>query len=133
MRGFASGGLSPIAVKTADVVNSVTGLTETVPVGFERIGGRDIVTGTVELSRDLPRSTGIAAFIDFGNAVDHFGDPLAYSAGIGFRWRLPGVTFGIDVAQALKDPVSEQAMAAGLAGYDKLPPPRFHLNISQRL
>ena len=61
-------------------------------------------------------------FFDFGNAFNRFGDPLAYSVGIGMRWRLPVVTVGIDIAQALKAP-----------GYARLPGPRVHLNISPRL
>jgi translocation and assembly module TamA len=74
------------------------------------------------IERDLPHGLGAAAFFDFGNAFDRFGDPLAYSVGLGVRWRLPVVTVGIDIAQALKAP-----------GYDSLPSPRLHLNISPRL
>ncbi len=55
-----------------------------------KTGGGHLLTGTVEIQRDLPRSFGIATFFDFGNAFDKFGDPLEYSVGIGFRWRLPG-------------------------------------------
>src|SRR5690606_4079683 len=83
-----------------------------------RVGGRHLLTGTVEISRDLPRQFGVAAFFDFGNAFDKFGDPLEYSAGLGFRVRLPVVTVGIDVAQ----PLSESG-----AG------PRLHLNFSPKL
>jgi len=86
------------------------------------LGARHLITGTFELERDLPRNFGVAAFFDFGNAVDDFGDPLAQSLGLGFRWRLPGLTLGMDVARAIKAP-----------GYDRLPGARLHLNISQRL
>jgi translocation and assembly module TamA len=85
-------------------------------------GGRDLITGSVELERDLPRNFGVAVFLDGGNAVDHFRDPLAYSAGVGFRVRLPVVTVGLDVAQALRAP-----------GFNGLPGPRLHLNISPKL
>ena len=83
-----------------------------------RVGGKHLLTGTVELIRDLPRSLGIAAFVDFGNAFDNFGDPLEYSAGLGMRWRLPVVTVGVDIAQPLSEP------GAG---------PRLHINFSPKL
>jgi hypothetical protein len=54
--------------------------------------------------------------------MDRFSDPLAYSVGLGFRLRLPVVTVGVDVAQALRAP-----------GYPHLPGPRLHLNISPKL
>ncbi len=85
------------------------------------LGGRHLIAGTVEIERDLPRNLGVAAFYDFGNAFNDFGDPLASSVGLGFRWRLPGLTLGIDVARALEAP--------GM----NLPGARLHLNISQRL
>jgi len=108
VRGFGYDALAPTATAADGTV--------------ERIGGRHLIAGTVEIERDLPHNLGAAAFFDFGNAFDRFGDPLAYSAGIGFRWRLPVVTVGIDIAQALKAP-----------GYATLPGPRLHLNISPRL
>lgn len=93
---------------------------------YRKVGGRHVVTGTVEIVRELPRSMGIAAFMDFGNAFDEFGhspDPLdsdflEYSVGLGFRWRLPVVTLGVDIAQALSE------SGAG---------PRLHINFSPKL
>ena len=85
-------------------------------------GGRHLLTGTVELERDLPHSLGVAVFSDFGNAFNRLGDPLAYSVGLGFRWRLPVVTVGIDIAKPLHAP-----------GFTQLPGPRLHLNISPKL
>lgn len=85
------------------------------------LGGRHLLTGTIEFERDLPRNLGLAAFYDFGNAFNDFGGHLASSVGLGFRWRLPGLTLGIDVAQAIEAP--------GMS----LPGARLHLNISQRL
>jgi translocation and assembly module TamA len=108
VRGFGYDDLSPIAVSSTGVV--------------ERIGGRDLFTSTYEIERDLPRNLGIAAFTDVGNAFNHFGDPLAVSVGIGLRFRLPVLTVGIDIAQAIRAP-----------GYDSLPGPRLHLNISPKL
>ncbi len=88
----------------------------------ERVGGRQLLTGTVEFERDLPHNLGIAAFTDCGNAFDRLGDPLALSVGLGFRWRLSVITVGIDIAKALRAP-----------GFDSLPGPRLHLNISPKL
>lgn len=83
-----------------------------------KVGGKHLLTGTVEIQRDLPRNFGIATFFDIGNAFDHFGDPLEYSVGIGFRWRLPAVTLGIDIAQ----PLSEKGAS-----------PRLHINFTPKL
>jgi translocation and assembly module TamA len=118
VRGFAYDDLSPVKVFEP------TPATPTQPPTRIAVkpGGRDLITGTVELERDLPRNFGVALFFDGGNAIDHFTDPLAYSVGVGFRVRLPVVTVGIDVAQALRAP-----------GFNGLPGPRLHLNISPKL
>jgi outer membrane protein assembly factor BamA len=58
-----------------------------------------------------------------GNAFDSFGDPLMYSVGLGVRFRLPVVSVGLDVAQALTTP----------AGETERPGPRLHLNFSPKL
>jgi len=80
------------------------------------VGGRNLVTGTVEFVRDLPRNFGIAAFYDIGNAFDDFSNPdLQDSAGLGLRYNIAVATFGVDVAQALSDPGRS---------------PRFHLYIA---
>jgi translocation and assembly module TamA len=83
-----------------------------------KLGGKHLLTGTVELVRDLPRNFGVAAFFDFGNAMDSFKDPLEYSVGVGLRFRLPVVTLGVDVAQ----PLSERHLG-----------PRLHINFSPKL
>ena len=91
-----------------------------------KIGGKHMLTGSVEIERDLPRNLGVAAFLDAGNAFDKFGDPLAVSVGIGVRWRLPIVTLGIDIAQAIsvpRDPLQPDR---------SLPGPRIHLNFSPK-
>ncbi len=113
VRGFAYNELSPVQIAEDPVTHKIIEV---------RTGGRNLLTGTVEVIRDLPHSFGIAAFTDFGNAFNRFGDPLAVSVGVGFRWRLPVVTVGFDVAQAVRAP-----------GFDPLPGPRLHLNISPQL
>jgi translocation and assembly module TamA len=102
-----------------------------------KVGGKHGVTAAFEVIRDLPRNFGVAAFFDTGNAFDRFGDPLQYSVGVGFRWRLPVVTIGIDVAQALTNPDCRSATpdprCATLPGFDQRPDPRLHLNFSPKL
>lgn len=119
VRGFAYDDLSPVVL-----VPGAPAAPGQPPPAARAVkpGGRDLITGTLEVERDLPRNFGIAAFVDGGNAIDHFSDPLAYSVGIGFRMRLPVVTVGLDVAQALRAP-----------GFPGLPGPRLHLNISPKL
>ena len=107
VRGFGYDELSPVTYTASGTP--------------QRVGGRYLVTGTFELQRDLPRSLQVATFVDFGNALNVFSDPLAWSAGVGVRWLLPGITVGLDVAQALRAP-----------GFDHLPGPRLHVNISPR-
>jgi translocation and assembly module TamA len=119
VRGFAYDDLSPLSL-TPSGRNPATGAVT--PGVAAKVGGRDLLTGTVEVERDLPKNLGVALFFDGGNAFDRFSAPLAYSVGIGFRLRLPVVTVGIDVAQALRAP-----------GYPSLPGPRIHLNISPKL
>ena len=98
-------------------------------------GGKDVITGTVEFDRDLPRNFGIAFFFDYGNAFNHFGaqkqnvynnqqqivqirEPfLQYGAGVGLLFRLPVLTLGIDIGQPLSQPGS----------------PRLYINFSPKL
>ncbi|MGH8249656.1 MAG: autotransporter assembly complex protein TamA [Steroidobacteraceae bacterium] len=96
------------------------GYEELSPVDAEgnRIGGRHLMTGSVELQRDLPRSLVAVVFVDGGNAVNEFGDDLEYSAGVGLRYRLPFLSIGLDVAQS----ISESGRS-----------PRFHLNFTPEL
>ena len=69
-----------------------------------KIGGRHLLTGTVELQRNLPKNFVAAVFVDGGNAFNAFGDPLEYSVGVGLRYRLPFLSVGLDVAQSVSDP-----------------------------
>lgn len=108
VRGFALNALSP--------VESVVLRGQVSPVE-RNIGGRDLLVGSVEIVRDLPKNLAVATFFDIGNAFDKFGDPLAYSAGVGLRYRLPVVSIGLDIAQPLSQSGS----------------PRLHLNISPKL
>ena len=113
VRGFGLNDLSPVE-ETTDANGE--------PV-LEKVGGKHMVAASVELIRDLPKNLAVAVFYDVGNAFDEFGDPLMYSVGIGMRFRLPVVSVGIDVAQALTIP----------AGSTERPGPRLHLNFSPKL
>jgi translocation and assembly module TamA len=122
VRGFGINDLSPVEqVFEADGVTPV--LDDNGNITFEKVGGKHLFAGSVELIRDLPRNFAIAVFADAGNAFDNFGDPLMYSVGIGVRLRLPVVSVGIDVAQSLTTP----------AGSADRPSPRLHLNFSPKL
>jgi translocation and assembly module TamA len=113
VRGFGYNELSP----EEPVIDRDTGLPEKDEDGNDKtvkVGGKHLLTGTVELTRDLPKNLGVATFFDFGNAFDHFGDELEYSVGIGLRWRVKVVTLGLDIAQPLSEPGSS---------------PRLHINI----
>lgn len=68
-----------------------------------KIGGRHLITSSVELQRDLPKNLVGAVFMDAGNAINKFGDPLEYSVGIGLRYRLPFLSIGLDVAQSISE------------------------------
>jgi translocation and assembly module TamA len=119
VRGFGYNDLSPVDESGA------------------KVGGKHAVTAAFEVIRDLPRNFGAAAFVDVGNAFDRFGDPLQYSVGVGFRWRLPVVTIGVDVAQPLTNPTcrsaTPDARCSTVPGFDSLPGPRLHLNFSPKL
>jgi translocation and assembly module TamA len=119
VRGFGLNDLSPLDASGA------------------RVGARHAFAATAEVIRDLPRNFGAAAFVDVGNAFDRFGDPLQYSVGLGFRWRLPVVTIGVDVAQPLTNPRCRAAQrdprCVTEPGFDETPSPRLHLNFSPKL
>ena len=114
VRGFGKDDLSPVTPGVDPEGNPV----------LQKLGGKHLITASVELVRDLPwRNLSLAAFGDVGNAVDQFDDPLMYSVGLGLRLRLPIVSVGIDIAQALTTPPGET---------DR-PGPRLHLNFSPKL
>ena len=88
-------------------------------LGTVKVGGKDVITGTVEVIRDLPRNFGIATFFDYGNAFNAWrAASLEYSVGVGFRVRLPVVTLGVDIAE----PISRLPAS-----------PRLHINFSPKL
>jgi translocation and assembly module TamA len=108
VRGFSYNDLSPV-------------------IDGNKVGGKHFVAGTVEIVRDLPRNMGLAAFADAGNAFNKFETDVAVSVGLGFRWRLPVLTLGIDLAQAVSIPQN------GAVPPPSRPGPRLHLNFSPKL
>ena len=139
VRGFAYNELSPLegpecATNSAgQVVLTANGSCQPKPGYYLKTGGKDLLTGTVEVIRELPRNLGVAAFFDYGNALNSFHKPecvpgtmpgtticppfIQYSVGIGLRVRLPVMTLGDDIAQPL-------STNAG---------PRLHINFSPKL
>ena len=67
----------------------------------QKSGGRDLLVMSTEIDRDLRGNLALAVFCDGGNALARFGDPLAYGAGVGIRYRLPFLSMGIDIAKPL--------------------------------
>ena len=65
------------------------------------IGGRYLISGSVEGDYFFTQKYGIAAFFDHGNAVNSLDDPLESSFGLGFRYRTPVGVLRIDVARPM--------------------------------
>ncbi|MBV8876867.1 MAG: BamA/TamA family outer membrane protein [Gammaproteobacteria bacterium] len=139
VRGFAYNELSPLEgpvcqTNTAgQVLTTPGGGCQPRPGYYLKTGGKDVLTGTFEVIRELPRSLGVAAFFDYGNALNSFRKPdcvpgaemgtticppfIQYSVGVGLRVRLPVMTLGVDIAQPL-------STSGG---------PRLHINFSPKL
>jgi len=80
-------------------------------------GGRYLLVGSTEVVRDLPWNLAVATFFDFGNAFNDLHVRLQDAAGVGLRYRLPGVSIGLDFAK----PLSTNGNV------------RLHLNITPKL
>ena len=118
VRGFAFDALSPRVQATKGPYLGQ----------WVNVGAKNLLTGTLEIERDLPRSFGVAIFYDSGNAIDRIDQALAASVGVGLRWRLSAVTLGFDIAKAIKYPGADE-----YPGAPTMPGPRLHLNISPKL
>ncbi len=74
--------------------------------GDATVGGRYLVTGSVEAIQWITKQWGAAAFVDFGNAANTI-DALkpVYGYGLGVRWNSPIGPVGADVAygEAVKE------------------------------
>jgi translocation and assembly module TamA len=123
VRGFALNDLSPLELQK-DASGQALLDSSGHPI-YLKTGGRNLAVGSIEIERDLPRNFAIAAFMDGGNAINSFHDRLMYSVGLGFRWKLPAVSIGIDVAQSIS---KADVVVNGIITQRSLGP-RLHLNI----
>ncbi|HBC56970.1 MAG TPA: hypothetical protein DCZ03_07390 [Gammaproteobacteria bacterium] len=78
------------------------------------IGGRHLLTASIEDEIKLSDKWSLAVFYDTGNSFAEEFTELAYSAGVGVRWHTPVGSIRIDLANALSEPGN---------------PWRLHLNI----
>ncbi|MCB5189451.1 autotransporter assembly complex protein TamA [Methylobacillus arboreus] len=70
-----------------------------VPDGDAVIGGRYLVTGSIEVIQWLTESWGAAVFVDFGNAANTTRDlKPVYGYGLGARFKSPAGPIGVDIA-----------------------------------
>jgi translocation and assembly module TamA len=68
-------------------------------VGDQVVGGKHLLTGSVELERMFHRRWGAAVFVDAGDAYDHRDAfRLRSGAGVGVRWRSPVGLVRLDLA-----------------------------------
>lgn len=70
----------------------------------EVIGGRHLLTGSLEYEHRIKGKWRAAVFVDTGNAFDDFGDELETGAGIGVRWESPVGLLRVDIASAVSRP-----------------------------
>ncbi len=70
----------------------------------EKIGGRYLLTSSVEYQYEFIENWRLAGFVDHGNAVDSLEAPLKTSVGLGVHWVSPIGPIRIDVAKSLSDP-----------------------------
>ena len=70
----------------------------------DNIGGRFLLTGSVEYQYPLSNSWRLATFVDEGNAFDDLGDPLKTGVGVGVRWVSPVGPIRLDIARGLDEP-----------------------------
>jgi translocation and assembly module TamA len=71
------------------------------------VGGKNVITGSVEFEHYFNDTWGAAAFVDSGSAFNTDSDfELRTGVGIGLRWRSPVGPLRLDIAHGLDDPDS---------------------------
>ncbi len=67
------------------------------------IGGKYLVSGSIELEAKVYEQWSLAAFMDVGNAMDDISSDLAEGVGAGIRYQLPFGQVRLDVARAISE------------------------------
>ncbi len=67
------------------------------------IGGKNLMTASLEYEQMIFGKWGAAVFYDVGNAFNDFSQALKHSVGIGARWRSPVGLIRIDIATSLSE------------------------------
>ena len=75
-------------------------------IGDFGLGGKNVVTTSVEFERYFNESWGAAVFVDSGSAFNGKDPDMHTGVGIGVRWRSPVGPVRIDIARGLDDPRS---------------------------
>ena len=70
----------------------------------ERVGGRYLLATSAEYQYEFRPKWRAAVFVDHGNAVDSWEDPMKTSAGLGIRWVSPVGPIRLDLAKSVSDP-----------------------------
>lgn len=70
----------------------------------DRVGGRFMLAGSLEYQYEFIPRWRAATFVDHGNAMDSWTDPMKTSAGVGIRWVSPVGPIRLDLAQSISDP-----------------------------
>jgi len=65
------------------------------------VGGKHLLTGSIEFEHYFDDRWGAAVFLDAGNAIDNINDDLEQGAGFGLRWKSPVGPVRIDIANAI--------------------------------
>ena len=75
-------------------------------IGDFGLGGKNVVTTSLEFERYFNESWGAAVFVDSGSAFNGKEPDMHTGVGIGVRWRSPVGPVRIDIARGLDDPRS---------------------------
>jgi hypothetical protein len=127
VRGYASV-TSPTADHGAGGPNSSCDQTRN-DCTYIKVGGKGLITGSVEVVRELPKRLGVAALVADCTSFDQFPTKLAYWVSIGLRVRVSVRTLCIDIAQPLYEPCQAPFIGSNCAPSS----PRFHINFSPKL
>ena len=75
-------------------------------IGDFGLGGKNVVTTSLEFERYFNESWGAAVFVDSGSAFNGKDPDMHTGVGVGVRWRSPVGPVRIDIARGLDDPRS---------------------------